>query len=266
MKKKDTEKKLPDLFHGDLTPEEAEEINTEINETGITDEELESIVKVNKLIDKIPIDEPSSSMDTRFYEMLADETREALTTGQRSGYMGWLRSTYFHTGIRIAAGIALFLLGWFMSLWLGQRSNSASEVSKLSGEMKNLRETLVLTMLNQSSSLERIKAVNMVNEIENADDRIIQSLLNALNSDLNDNVRLLSLEALIKYSGNPVVRQGLVASIGNQSSPMIQLRLAEVMVALDEKRAAPEFQKIMTNAGLNYIVRNKLNEAISVLL
>jgi hypothetical protein len=38
------------------------------------------------------------------------------------------------------------------------------------------------------------------------------------------------------------------------------------MIALDEKRAAPEFQKILTNAGLNYVVRNKINEAVTVLL
>jgi hypothetical protein len=47
---------------------------------------------------------------------------------------------------------------------------------------------------------------------------------------------------------------------------MIQLRLAEVMVALNEKNAAAEFQKVLMDAGLNYSVRNKINEAVTVLL
>jgi hypothetical protein len=153
-----------------------------------------------------------------------------------------------------------------MSSWQDQKTFSTGQVTKLSGEIKDLRETLVLTMLNQPSTLERIKAVNMVSDFENADDRIIESLLGVLNSDINDNVRLLSLEALLKYSDNHDVRDGLIASIKNQSSPMIQLRLAEVMVALKEKKAAPEFRKILDNAGMNYMVKNKINEAVSVLL
>ena len=100
-----------------------------------------------------------------------------------------------------------------------------------------------MTMLNRTQPVERIKAVNMVNEFENADERIIGSLLGALNHDENDNVRLLSLEALIKYSENPAVREGLVTSIHNQSSPMIQLRLAEVMIALNERKAAPRISE-----------------------
>jgi len=152
-----------------------------------------------------------------------------------------------------------------MQSWFGQRSDPR-DLAKLSGEMKDLRETLVLTMLDQPSSLERIRAVNMVSQLEKADDRIIESLLNALNTDDNDNVRLLSLEALLKYSGNPAVRDGLISSIKNQSSPMIQLRLAEVMVALKERKAAPELRKILTNTGMNYTVRTRINEAVTVLL
>jgi hypothetical protein len=229
----------------------------ELEGSGREDEDIESIARINDLIDMVPVAEPSSSMDSRFYKTLEEERPEHEITRRNSMRWEW---------IRIAAGIALFLLGWFMSSWVGQKTYSTGEVAKLSGEMKDLKETLVLTMLTQTSTLDRIKAVNMVNEFENADERIIKSLLGALNSDDNDNVRLLSLEALLKYSGNPVVREGLIGSIKFQSSPMIQLRLAEVMVAMDEKRAAPEFQKILTNAGLNYTVRNKINEAVTVLL
>ncbi|MDP4223535.1 MAG: hypothetical protein Q8868_09500 [Bacteroidota bacterium] len=256
MKKKDPKERLS----------EAEKMNSDSEGMCFSDDEVESIRKINQLIDEVPVDEPSSSMDSRFYEMLEDESREALTTRQSYGRGEWLHSPALRAGIRIAAGIALFLMGWFMSSWLAQKSYHINEVTKLSGELKDLREALVLTMLNQASTLERIKAVNMVNEFENADDKIIEGLLGALNSDNNDNVRLLSLEALLKYSDNPAVREGLVASIKNQLSPVIQLRLAEVMVTLDEKRAAPEFQKILTNAGLNYMVRNKINEAVTVLL
>jgi hypothetical protein len=143
-------------------------------------------------------------------------------------------------------------MGWFTASSAGQRFNSDKELADLSGRVTDLKETLVLTLMQQNSTLERIRAVNMANEFETPDERIIQGLLAALNHDENDNVRLLALEALIRYPDNSAVREGLIASIENQSSPMLQLRLAEVMVALNERKAAPEFQKILTDAALNY--------------
>ncbi len=121
-------------------------------------------------------------------------------------------------------------------------------------------------MMQQSSPVERIKAVNMVGDFDKADNQIIESLIGVLNNDSNSNVRLLALDALIRYSSVPEVREGLIASIGNQTSPLVQLRLAEIMLALNEKRAVPEFQKVLQNASLNYSVRDKLNEAVVVLL
>jgi hypothetical protein len=121
-------------------------------------------------------------------------------------------------------------------------------------------------MMQQSSPVDRIKAVNMVSEFDKADDPVIESLIKILNNDSNDNVRLLSLDVLIRYSSVTKVREELIASIGNQTSPMVQLRLAEIMLALDEKRAVPEFQKILRNASLNYRVRDRINEAVVVLL
>ncbi len=266
MKKKDQKEKLIDLIRGKKNPEETKKGASGFEEAGIDANELESIRKISHLIDSVPVEEPSTDMDRKFYEMLENERNYTSTSGKSLSHKKWFQASPFSAGLRIAAGIALFLLGWFMASWSGQSLRSGREMADLSDRLTDLKETLVLTMMQQNSTVERIKAVNMANEFNNADERIIQSLLGALNHDDNDNVRLLSLEALIRYSNNPAVREGLVASIRNQSSPMIQLRLAEVMVALNERKAAPEFQKILTNADLNYSVRNKINEAVTVLL
>jgi hypothetical protein len=266
MKKKDLREKIIDLLHGKLTPEKASEVIAGLKEGGIEAGELESMIRISHMIDSSPSEEPSPDMDRKFYEMLENERSEALPSEKSFRGRRWFQASSFSVGLRIAAGIALFLLGWFTASWSGPRSHTNSEMTDLSNKLTDLQQTLVLTMMQQNSSLERIKAVNMLNEFESTDERIIQSLLGALNHDDNDNVRLLSLEALIRYSDNPAVREGLVASIRNQSSPMIQLRLAEVMVALNERKAAPEFQKVLMNAGLNYSVRNKINEAVTVLL
>jgi hypothetical protein len=266
MKKKDPKEKISDLLRKNLTRDEKKMAISELKAAGMGEDELESVAKVNRLIDEMPVEDPSSAMDSKFYEMLEEERNKVQVPGKSISESKRSWASSFGAGLRIAAGIALFLLGWFTASWWGQRSGTSGEMALLSDELSDIKETLVLTMMHQNSTLERIKAVNMVDELGNPDKRIIESLLGALNHDDNDNVRLLSLEALIRYSDNPAVREGLVASIRNQTSPMIQLRLAEVMVALNEKNAAAEFQKVLMDAGLNYSVRNKINEAVTVLL
>jgi len=266
MKKKDRREKIFDPLNRDVPPRPPNDEIPIPRGIGIGKEEIESLKNVNRLIDEASVEEPSPAMDRRFYSMLADEKLASEAEGRALMKGPWIHDLLFRPVLRIAAGIALFLLGWFTSSWFGHNSINTSQMTAISGEIRDLRETLVLTMLHQNSTVERIKAVNMVNEFEDAGSRIKEDLLSALNNDDNDNVRLLALDALLKYADDEAVREGLVASIRNQSSPMIQLRLAEVMVALNERRAAPEFQRLLTDAGLNYIVRGRINDAVMVLL
>jgi hypothetical protein len=218
-------------------------------------------------IGNIPVPRPSGKMDERFRMMLEEEKKRDLIGGSVSEYKK--RPLYQHFSNpfwQIAAGIALFLMGWFGATWVGTGSPDKQQLATLNGEVVKLRETLVLAMIEQTSPVERIKAVNMMNQMEGADEKIIQSLLTTLENDENDNVRLIALDALIKYSTLPEVREGLIKAISRQFSPMVQLRLAEIMVSLQEKRSVPEFKKILNNTNLNYSVRIKLDETIKILI
>lgn len=266
MKKQDLKEKLFDLIHDNLSPEEREEVIGTLEKSGISAEEIDSIRTVSQLIEESSISEPSERMDKRFYTMLEEEQRKALLGEQEIINKRPFSYSSLKPALMIAAGILLFLLGWFSSGWFGAVLKDDNQLANLSGEVRQLKETLVLSMMQQSSPVDRIRAVNMVTEFDKANNRIIESLIKVLNTDNNDNVRLLALEALIRYTSLPEVREGLVASISNQTSPMVQLRLAEIMLALDEKRAVPEFQKVLKNANLNYYVRGKMNEAVVTLL
>lgn len=222
--------------------------------------------ELHRDIGNIPVPQPSVRMDERFRLMLDEEKKKDLISGsiserKRSFYLKFSSPVW-----KIAAGIALFLTGWFGASWFGTGTPDKQQLASLNGEVVRLRETLVLAMIEQNSPVERIKAVNMMNQMEQADEKIIHSLLSTLENDENDNVRLIALDALIKYAQQPSVREGLINAISKQTSPMVQLRLAEIMVSLQEKRSVPEFEKILNNANLNYSVRNKLDETVKILI
>jgi hypothetical protein len=220
--------------------------------------------KLHDSIGNYTVPEPSAKMDEGFRIMLEEEKKSVLIRDkfQRKAFLHIVPAVYF----RAAAGIALFLLGWFGAALLGTGSKNNAQIADLGSEVKRLRETLVLSMMEQNSPVERIKAVDMISKMNTADDKIIVNLLTTLENDDNDNVRLLALETLIKYAGKPEVREGLIHAISMQSSPMVQIRLAEIMVSLQEKRSVPEFRKVLNNAQLNYSVRTKIDEAVQTLI
>lgn len=266
MKKQDYREKLFDLLHDDLTQEAKNKIIEDIEKSGVSRQEIEAMLSVNRLAENIPVSEPSERMDKRFYAMVEEEQRKALPGEPEARQQKRVSTSLVISGLGIAAGISLFLLGWFASGWFGTHTGDNNQLASLTGEVKQLKETLVLAMMQQSSSIERIKAVNMISGFDTADKQIIESLIDILNRDSNDNVRLLALDALIRYSSMPEVRDKLIASIGKQTSPMVQLRFTEIMLALREKRAVPEFEKVLQNVNLNYSVRGKMHEAVNVLL
>ena len=267
MIRQDLKEKLLDLLHGNLSKQEEEEVIAGLEKSGIPREEIDSIRTLNQIYDNAPLPEPSERMDKRFYAMLEEEQRKTLLGEPEVKLRGPFLVSLITPGLKIAAGIALFLLGWFAAGWSGSIIPAGNkQIANLAGEVKQLKETLVLTMMQQSSPVERIKAVTMISDFDKPDNQIIESLIRVLNNDSNINVRLLALDALVRYSSVPEIRESLIASIGNQTSPLVQLRFAEIMLALNEKRAVPEFQKVLQDASLDYIVRDKMNKAVVVLL
>ena len=252
MKEKDLNERFEELRSADSS--------------GHNEEELSELRGIHDLLMDNNGPDPPSSMDTGFYRMLDNEMQRSSGNKYLSLLLSFTGTNVFRYSVRIAAGIALFIMGWLGSSLLGDSGNNSRQLSELSTEINILKESLVLTMMKQSSPAERIQAVTMVSAFDDIDARIASSLLGVLSLDPNDNVRLVALETLINYSDDPLVREGLVKSISRQKSPLIQIRLAEVMLMLEEKSSAGEFQKILSDVTLDYNVREKLNEVVEVLL
>ena len=64
------------------------------------------------------------------------------------------------------------------------------------------------------------------------------------------------------HGGNPD-EQGLVQSILEQDSPLVQSALADVMLKLQEKRAVKSFKKLLKQKDLNGMVKTKIEQTIS---
>jgi HEAT repeat protein len=137
------------------------------------------------------------------------------------------------------------------------------QVQALSEQLHEMRQMMMLSLLQNPSASQRMKAASYASESRTISPDILAALLTTLNNDPNVNVRLTTLDALTQYARNAAVREGLIQSILMQDSPLMQAALADVMLKLQEKRAIPSFKKLLQDKGLNDMVRSRIEQVIT---
>jgi hypothetical protein len=170
-----------------------------------------------------------------------------------------------NTPMAAAIVLVFMVLGFLLGRIIPDGRPSKAEFAMMNDELNKNRQLAALTLLDEGTATERIKAVNLTNKVIAPDDKLLSALVYTLQNDPSDNVRLMALETLLKYSDRENIRNALVQSIPYQNSPMVQLALADGMVLMNEERSVPIFQKILKLVGVNQIVRERLQQAIEYL-
>jgi HEAT repeat protein len=128
-----------------------------------------------------------------------------------------------------------------------------------------MRQVMMLALIENPSATKRLKAVNYTKELEAPNSRVVEALLSTLNHDDNVNVRLATLEALTPLAQDPTVRLGLVRSLKNQDSPLVQTALADAMVQLQDPRSVKPLRELLKQDNLDESVKTKIQETIQTL-
>jgi hypothetical protein len=237
-------------------------------ENGIKEEELEELGQLTDQLNKLPDREPSEKMKATFYSRL-EEYKSSLAQNEPRVYkLDTLAEGLRHPALmrKLAYAAVLLVLVGLAALWFRSELKYKNEVTSMISQMQDMQKMMMLTLLEQPSPTDRLKAINISTQINNADDKIIDALLNTLNNDENVNVRLMAVEALYNYVDNPKVRIGLIRSIEKQESPIVQIALADVMVMLQEKRSVSELKKLLEKNNIDKNVEAKLKNSIELLI
>lgn len=247
--------------NGEATGEEQAELEDLIAAGDVALADVPDLDKLHDQIMTMEEAEPSRRLDDQFYDMLAKE-KKAVPSLSFRGIFSWperiprLALASLTLIIGIAAGYVLRT----------PPANADRKIDVLSQQVSDLQEMMMLSLLEKGSATERLKAVNLTQEMSDASRKVTSALLKTLNQDENVNVRLAALEALKPYAAESGVREALIRSIAKQESPLVQVSMAELMVALQEKSAVKEFQKIVDSDKTPAEVKKKIKESIDVLI
>jgi HEAT repeats len=236
-------------------------------------EEFDEIEKqLWEQLGKLPTPDPSQTMKPRFHAML--DTYKAEVEEKKASsfntFFAKLKEVFvYKPAYNWAYAMVLIVMSGAIGYFVGTPNNKAvaeqNDVKQLSSEVQEMKELMMLSMLENPTATERLKAVSYTQELNKVDDKVIDALLTTLNSDPNENVRLVTLEALIQLGNNPKVREGLVQSLLTQESPLVQVALADAMVKLQEKSSVKQFKQLLQKENLNKAVKGKIEKTIQVL-
>jgi len=205
----------------------------------------------------LPAPEPGAGVRERFYETLAAYRDGAAAAGVKHPALGWR-----HLVWQIAAGVALLLGGGGVGYSLRFSQTANAEVTQLRGEVSNMRQLVALSLLQQQSASERLRGVSWTYRVEPSDTEVLTALLTAVNHDPNVNVRLAAVDALHPFAASPVTRDAVIQALGQQTAPIVQVALIDLLVDLKETEAAPELQKVAADGSADVGVRQRAQWAL----
>ena len=128
-----------------------------------------------------------------------------------------------------------------------------------------MRQLVALSLLQQQSASERLRGVSWAYRAESSDTEVLSALVSAINHDTNVNVRLAAVDALHAFAASPVTRQAVVQALPQQTTPIVQVALIDLLVDLKEPKGAGELRKLAMAESADIGVRQRAQWALEKL-
>lgn len=278
MRCEDISAQLADYLTGSLGERERAVLEGHVRSCPACGEELSRLSQLWQLLGDVPADAPDSrAMQARFDSLLAEAVRDQgsvvplvraesppagwvppagrVTSNASRGRIGeWLRR-YSPVQPLLQGCAALLVLLVGIQVGRGLQPPPSPEVHELSQEVRDLRQMVTLSLMQQQSASERLKGVSWSNQLDRPGDEVVTALIDTLMHDSNVNVRLASIDALKRFADRNAVRDAAVHALGTQKSPLVQMALIDFVVETHEHSALDTLRKLAMDKSVNEAVR-----------
>ena len=134
-------------------------------------------------------------------------------------------------------------------------TETAAEIVAMRGELRDLREMITLSLMQQQSASNRLKGVSWSGQIDRPSSEVVAALLDTLMHDPNVNVRLATIDALERFASQDIVRRGTIQAVDRQVSPLVQIALIDFMVKANERESIGTLRRLSEDPKVNAAVR-----------
>jgi hypothetical protein len=278
MRCEDTSAKLADYLSGSLGEAERQALESHALTCPACREELEGASEMWQRLGHMRAEEPdSTAMRARFDVMMANARQAQPAPGEfaphasarapgRARTSRWMRR---HRAVRpLLQTIAAALLV-VAGVQLGRQMSAPApivaspDVAALREEVRDLRQMMTISLLQQQSVTERLKGVNWSGQLDQPGNEVVSALIDTLMHDANVNVRLASIDALKRFAERETVRMAAVRALDTQTSPLVQMALIDFVVETQDREAIETLRKLSRDNTANEAVRARASWGIS---
>jgi hypothetical protein len=191
---------------------------------------------------------PHERLRARFHAGVA--AHDALA---RRSFVGRWLDTWWPQEPALQAGLATALL--VIGLLVGRELPSPvdTEVAALRDEVR----VVGLALLDHQSASERLLGIEWSRRTAQSPE-VLRALLERVQYDSNLSVRLAAIEALRLQAAVPEVGAGLAAALETQAAPLLQVALADALLAGGSDSGVAAVRQILSRSELDPAVRDYL--------
>jgi len=271
MKCNDALEMLPDLLLGELNERTSAAIQTHLDHCRTCRAEFQALSELWHELGALPESDPERNLRPAFDGMLAAykqgmQHRESRTTLAKrlNTWIGtWWPSQPL---VQFASAAACLVVGVMIGIFSHSTEPPSHDVMTLQKEIHEMREITAISLLRQDSPTERLHGITLGAQSQQPGDELVASLLDALQSDPNVNVRLAAVDALYLFRDHARVRNGLIESLARQTSPLVQIALIDLLTEIREKKAIDALKRVIRANHLDANVRQRAETGLEQLL
>ena len=267
---------LADFLSHALTDAASEEIRLHLAGCRACRDEADGFAETWRMLGSIASPAPDSArMRTRLTAII-DGFEHAITRAPAPGLRGRLAALFtqqsHHHLLRAASACALVAIGIAIGHYMVPLSDGAertflggsertrltetsAEIVAMRGELRDLREMITLSLMQQQSASNRLKGVSWSGQIDRPSSEVVAALLDTLMHDPNVNVRLATIDALERFASQDIVRRGAIQAVDRQVSPLVQIALIDFMVKVNERESIGTLRRLSEDPKVNAAVR-----------
>jgi hypothetical protein len=206
--------------------------------------------------------------DDRYGLEVWQRIRHDLPPQEPSWRMGW--SQWYRPAVTCAFSlllVAAFLAGraWVAPAPSVPDAVQVENMNALRLELREMRQMLTLSLMQQQSATERLRGVSGSVQIDQPGNEIVRALVDTLLHDPNVNVRLAAVDALRRFSERDAVRRGTVQALEDLSFPLVQIAIIDFIVETKDKDAVDALRRLSEDTMANEAVRGRASWGVEQL-
>ena len=249
---------LSDHLAGTLAPDAAGEVAEHLRTCPACAAVADGLDETWQMLGTVAADRPDSAAMRARFDAALDGYRQGLDVEHARPR----RFARFRTNSLLAAAAAAVLV---VGVTIGRQNATPAidpQLAMLRDELRDMRQMVTLSLLQQQSASERLKGVSFTSRIERPGGEVTLALLDALMHDPNVNVRLATIDALKRFAGSEQVRHGAIEALASQTSPLVQIALIDFVVEANGRDAADTLRRLSLDPMLDQAVRGRATKAL----